>query len=47
MVAATRPDVQASVVLHLADNYQTFDKKKAIEYFKQAFTVAVTPPLGQ
>lgn len=47
MVAAARPDVQASVLLHLADNYQTFDKKKAIECFKQAFTVAVTPPLGQ
>jgi hypothetical protein len=40
MVAATRPDTQAAVLFHLADNYQAFDKKKSIEYFKQAFTAA-------
>jgi hypothetical protein len=47
MVAATKPDVQAVALMHLADNYQTFDKKKAIEYFKQAFTAASLPPAGQ
>jgi hypothetical protein len=26
--------------MHLADNYQAFDEKKAIEYFKQAFTAS-------
>src|SRR5436305_2966204 len=40
MMAATNPDVQAVGLMHLADNYQSFDKKKAIEYFKQAFTAA-------
>ena len=47
MIAATRPDVQPVALLHLADNYQVFDKKKAIEYFKQAFTAAALPPTSQ
>ena len=47
MIAATKPDVQAVALMHLADNYQVFDKKKAIEYFKQAFTAASLPPTGQ
>jgi hypothetical protein len=40
MVAATRPDTQPAALFHLADNYQAFDKKKSIEYFKQAFAAA-------
>jgi hypothetical protein len=40
MIAATQPDTQAAALMHLADNYQVFDRKKAIEYFKQAFTAA-------
>jgi hypothetical protein len=40
IVAATRPDTQAAALFHLADNYQAFDRKKSIEYFKQAFTAA-------
>ena len=47
MIAATKPDVQPVALFHLADNYQAFDKKKAIEYFKQAFTLATLPPTGQ
>jgi hypothetical protein len=43
MVAATKPDVQVAALYHLADNYQAFDKKKAIEYFQQAFTAAGSP----
>ena len=44
MIAATQPDVQVAALYHLADNYQAFDKKKSIEYFKQAFTTAGVPP---
>jgi hypothetical protein len=44
MVAATEPDVQVSALMHIADNYQLFDRKKAVEYFRQAFTAAGTPP---
>ena len=47
MTAATKPDVQPVALMHLADNYQAFDKKKAIEYFKQAFTAAILPPTSQ
>jgi hypothetical protein len=47
MVAATKPDVQAVALMHLADNYQTFDKKKAVDLFKQAFAAAILPPAGQ
>jgi hypothetical protein len=47
MIAATRLDVQAVALMHLAENYQVFDKKKAIGYFKQAFTAATLPPTGQ
>lgn len=47
MMAATTPDVQATALMHLARNYQDFDKKKAVDYFKQAFTAATTPPAGQ
>jgi hypothetical protein len=47
MIAATKPDVQPVALFHLADNYQAFDKRKAIEYFKQAFTSATLPPAGQ
>jgi hypothetical protein len=47
MIAATKPDVQPVALMHLADNYQTFDKKKAVEYFKQAFAAAILPPTGQ
>ena len=44
MIAATQPDVQVAALYHLGDNYQAFDKKKAVEYFKQAFTTAANPP---
>ncbi len=44
MIAATQPDVQVAALYHLADNYQAFDKKKSIEYFRQAFTTAGVPP---
>src|SRR4051794_15125119 len=47
MIAATKPDVQPVALMHLADTYQVFDKKKAIEYFRQAFTAATLPPTGQ
>src|SRR5436190_20444000 len=47
MTAATTPDVQAAALLHLARNYQDFDKKKAIEFFKQSFTACTVPPAGQ
>jgi hypothetical protein len=40
MVAATKPDTQAAALFHLADNYQAFDRKKSIEFFKQAFIAA-------
>jgi len=40
MIAATQADTQPAALMHLADNYQVFDKKKAIDYFKQAFTAA-------
>ena len=46
MAAATKPDVQPAVLYHLAENYQDFDKKKAIEFFRQAFTAAATPPVS-
>jgi hypothetical protein len=46
MIAAAKPDVQPVALLHLADNYQIFDKKKAIEYFKQGFAAATIPPAG-
>lgn len=42
MIAATRPDTQVAALYHLADNYQAFDKKKAIEFFQQAFTAAAS-----
>jgi len=40
MAAATKPDTQAAALFHIADNYQAFDRKKSIEYFKRAFTAA-------
>ena len=40
MTAAATPDVQATALFHLARNYQDFDSKRSIEYFKQAFTAA-------
>ncbi|MBS1855112.1 MAG: hypothetical protein JST11_07090 [Acidobacteria bacterium] len=46
MIAATHPDVQVAALFHLADNYADFDRKKALEYFKQAFTAAADPAVG-
>ena len=40
MIAATQPDTQPAALMHLADNYQAFDRKKSVEYFEQAFTTA-------
>ena len=44
MIAAIQPDAQVAALYHLADNYQAFDRKKSIEFFKQAFTTAGVPP---
>jgi hypothetical protein len=46
MIAAAHPEVQVAALYHLADNYGDFDKKKSLEYFKQAFTSAGNPPVS-
>src|SRR5689334_6344355 len=43
-VGSAQPDVQATGLMHLADNYQVFDKKKSAEYFQQAFNAAGALP---
>jgi hypothetical protein len=47
MAAAAKPDVQAAALMHLAEDYYAFDKKKSLEFFKQAFTVINTSPASQ
>jgi hypothetical protein len=39
-----RPEIQAAALLHIADNYQLLDKKKAREFAQQAFTAAGSLP---
>ena len=38
MVAATNPQVHAAGLMHLAYAYETLNRKKAIEFYQQAFT---------
>jgi len=38
MVAATNPQVHAAGLMHLAFAYETLNRKKAIEFYQQAFT---------
>jgi hypothetical protein len=44
MASATKPDVQVTALMHLAESYEAFDHKKSVEYFRQAFTAASQPP---
>ncbi|HSB17508.1 MAG TPA: hypothetical protein VLE22_23870 [Bryobacteraceae bacterium] len=39
-----RPEIQTAALLHIADNYQLLDKKKAREFAGQAFTAAGSLP---
>jgi len=43
-VGAARPEVQVFGLLHLAENYETIDKKKSLEYYHQAFDTASSIP---
>src|SRR4051794_2804690 len=43
-VAGARPDTQVAGLLHLAEIYGDFDKKRAQELFRQAFTAAASLP---
>jgi len=43
-VGAARPEVQVFGLLHLAENYESIDKKKSLEYFHQAFDAASSVP---
>ncbi len=42
MVGAATPQFQTAALLHLADNYTQFDKKRSLELFRQAFEAAST-----
>ena len=44
MVAAAKPEVQVAALMHLGDNFEATDKKRALEFYRQAFaaTAAVT-----
>jgi hypothetical protein len=39
-----RSEIQAAALLHIADNYQVLDKKKAQEFARQAFAAAGSLP---
>jgi hypothetical protein len=43
-VAAARPQVQVAGLIHLAGNYQVFDRTRALDLYRQAFTVAAALP---
>lgn len=47
MVAGVDPKLQVPALWHLAENYQSFDRKKAIEYYRQAWAGAPTLPPDQ
>ncbi len=44
VAGGVRPEIQAAALLHIADNYQLLDKKKAREFAGQAFTAAGSLP---
>ena len=44
-VAGAKPEIQAVGLMHLADNYQALDRKKSLEFFRQAFAaMGALPP---
>src|SRR5467141_2706177 len=43
-MGTARPEVQVFGLLHLAENYESIDKKKSLEYFHQAFDAASSVP---
>ena len=45
VTSASLPEVQVAALMHIAENYQGLDAKKAAEYFQQAFTAAA--PVAQ
>ncbi len=42
MVAATRAEVQVAALMHLGDNYEEIDKKRAVGFYRQAFAAAAS-----
>ncbi|MDQ6699697.1 MAG: hypothetical protein M3Z36_05890 [Acidobacteriota bacterium] len=43
--ASAQPDVQASALLYIGENYDAFDHKKALDYIRQGFAAtAAIPP---
>lgn len=40
MVASARPEVQAAALMHLGDNFEPIDKRRALEFYRQAFSTA-------
>ena len=42
MVAAARAEVQVAALMHLGDNFEEIDKKRALEFYRQAFAAAAS-----
>ena len=40
LTASVKPETQVATLMHLGANYQTIDRKKAIDYLRQAFTAS-------
>ena len=47
MLGGVQPQIQVVGLWHLAENYQTFDRKKALEFYKQAWAGTPTLPPEQ
>lgn len=44
MLGGAQPQMQAAGLWHLGENYRTFDKKKAVEFYNQAFAACPALP---
>ncbi len=42
MVAAARAEVQVAALMHLGDNFEEIDKKRALKFYRQAFAAAAS-----
>lgn len=47
MLGGAQPQMQAAGLWHLGENYRTFDKKKAVEFYNQAFAACPALPPQQ
>jgi hypothetical protein len=44
MAGGVKPEVGVPALMHVGDNYQSFDQKKALDFLKQAFTASAAVP---